>query len=583
MKCLEKYKDCTPEKTIEKVKKFFINKGYRLEENQKLHPITNIYSCAITLYYNDIQIGSANGKGTTEIFSLASGYAELYERYCNYWIQFFIDSNLNTKAVLLNNKKNKGYYIASDELLNLNISNQKFIHFLKANPKFEKYIKENEYYNVSLPYQNIANSQDIKYYNYKLLHAVLGSDGMAAGNTLEEALVQACSELCEHYVFRQININPPTTLYKIDIKNIQLPDYINKIFIDLYAKNYTISVYDFSYNYKLPVVGVMIINEDEHTAYMNLGAAPVFDIALERCLTELYQGRLTLNKDKPIMVPFNTRTSNQVLFSTLKIKRSYASANTYPNIFFTNNNIFYCDINFDTFVKPLLASSNDFLFSYYIKLFKDHAWNVYYRDFSQCEDMFAVQCIVDNKQTCLEDTCKTYRFSKEENYKLANEWDEFIQNYLSYKDLSIDKKINQIFINYLSLIQKDLNATSYYSTMLIPQNYNFLNIELAQPSSCFEILFMYLDKNNYILNQHYIYEFPEYIRKKIQYYNILYLYGDNYSDSEILDIAKSFNITYTQNELNEKNNPIFYIENVLLKSVQEYWNSKDYQKVLQNF
>jgi hypothetical protein len=54
MKCLEKYKDCTPEKTIEKVKKFFTNKGYRLEEAQKLHPIINIYSCIITLYYNNI-------------------------------------------------------------------------------------------------------------------------------------------------------------------------------------------------------------------------------------------------------------------------------------------------------------------------------------------------------------------------------------------------------------------------------------------------------------------------------------------------------------------------------------------------
>jgi ribosomal protein S12 methylthiotransferase accessory factor YcaO len=27
-----------------------------------------------------------------------------------------------------------------------------------------------------------------------------GSSGMAAGNSLEEALTQGCSELCEHYV-----------------------------------------------------------------------------------------------------------------------------------------------------------------------------------------------------------------------------------------------------------------------------------------------------------------------------------------------------------------------------------------------
>jgi len=39
-----------------------------------------------------------------------------------------------------------------------------------------------------------------------------------------------------------------------------------------------------------PVMAVVLINKTNNNIIVNFGASPVFDIALERCLTEIYQG-----------------------------------------------------------------------------------------------------------------------------------------------------------------------------------------------------------------------------------------------------------------------------------------------------
>ena len=92
-----KYKDKKPEETINNVKSFFLKKGYRTEEQIIKNPFPGVWWCRIVLYFNNIEIQGANGKGTTEIFALASGYAELYERYCN-----FLNSTFYSK---INHKK----------------------------------------------------------------------------------------------------------------------------------------------------------------------------------------------------------------------------------------------------------------------------------------------------------------------------------------------------------------------------------------------------------------------------------------------------------------------------------------------
>ena len=78
-----KYKDRLPSETVAIVKEFFESRNYQVKEmlNFKTEALT--WTCRIEIYKNNIYILGANGKGMTEEFSLASGYAELYERFAN--------------------------------------------------------------------------------------------------------------------------------------------------------------------------------------------------------------------------------------------------------------------------------------------------------------------------------------------------------------------------------------------------------------------------------------------------------------------------------------------------------------------
>jgi ribosomal protein S12 methylthiotransferase accessory factor YcaO len=53
-----------------------------------------------------------------------------------------------------------------------------------------------------------------------------------------------------------------------------------------------------SYIYKVPVLMSLIVNKKTHTVTINIGASPVFEIAVERVLTELYQGTYSFNDIK---------------------------------------------------------------------------------------------------------------------------------------------------------------------------------------------------------------------------------------------------------------------------------------------
>ena len=75
----------TPIETINNVKAFFNkNKNFTLKINEIHHnQESNTYWCIINLYYKNKLYISSNGKGTSELFCLASGFGELFERFCS--------------------------------------------------------------------------------------------------------------------------------------------------------------------------------------------------------------------------------------------------------------------------------------------------------------------------------------------------------------------------------------------------------------------------------------------------------------------------------------------------------------------
>ena len=115
-----------------------------------------------------------------------------------------------------------------------------------------------------------------------------GTNGMCAGNTPEEALIQGISEVFERYVIRSIfreNITPPTVPVEY-FQNTTILDRIRR----LGEVGITAVVKDCSLGLGLPVIGLLLTNQENNKYTFHVGADPSPITALERCLTEIYQG-----------------------------------------------------------------------------------------------------------------------------------------------------------------------------------------------------------------------------------------------------------------------------------------------------
>jgi ribosomal protein S12 methylthiotransferase accessory factor len=128
------------------------------------------------------------------------------------------------------------------------------------------------------------------YFPVNLIENLFVSNGMSAGNTLAETQVQCLSEIFERAVKREI----------IE-REIALPD-VPKVVLDQYPQilagiraleeqGFPVLVKDASLGGVYPVMSVTLMNPRTGGVFASFGAHPSFEVALERSLTELLQGR----------------------------------------------------------------------------------------------------------------------------------------------------------------------------------------------------------------------------------------------------------------------------------------------------
>src|SRR5690606_15867221 len=134
------------------------------------------------------------------------------------------------------------------------------------------------------------SDQETIYIPVKLIGNIFVSNGMSAGNTIEEARVQALSEILERAVKNKI-ISEELTLPTVPNEVLeQFPTILEGI-KKLEAQGFPILVKDASLEGKFPVMCVTLMNPKTGGVFASFGAHPKFEVALERSLTELLQGR----------------------------------------------------------------------------------------------------------------------------------------------------------------------------------------------------------------------------------------------------------------------------------------------------
>ena len=141
----------------------------------------------------------------------------------------------------------------------------------------------------AIPYTRQSDGETV-YFPSNLIENLFLSNGMSAGNNLAEAQVQCLSEIFERAVKRQI-IEQEIVLPDVP-KNVleKYPSILAGIQA-LEDQGFPVVVKDASLGGQFPVMCVTLMNPKTGGVFASFGAHPSFEVALERSLTELLQGR----------------------------------------------------------------------------------------------------------------------------------------------------------------------------------------------------------------------------------------------------------------------------------------------------
>lgn len=575
-----KFKERQPKETINIISTFFEKRGYTIEILNIDKSESGTYFCSLSLKYKDIIVLQSNGKGTTLEYCAASGYAELYERFCNMCETISSPCFIN-KYKELNIKKNEFFFDKNENMFTRDSFNWKpiknYLHkVLIGNDSIAM-----EYLNrithshlIEVPYQNLYNTNDIIYLDPRLIRRVEGSNGMAAGNTLEEALNQGISELYERYVKHNFFLEEFSEYHAINLEDIK-DQKINLIIENIKSLNYNLYVLDLSYNYELPVLVAILIDKDTYKIRTNFGSFPVFEIALERILTELYQGVYSYKDNySENQTPYK---NTNPMFMLHQYGRDVA------HLSYINENIF-SKISFGEYNKKYFLNTlknNKDVYNYHCNLCKEKNIKIYFRDCSLDENMCAVQIIADEISSSyshyerFKDINKITKIASINNF--FNTYD-FVENLLNTKEFDLEKykKIEAFMDTYA--YDYDYLASLFWNDYFKP-------IDFCFKGDCLFLNDMYnkiLQSGDFISQNYYGTCFYKPFKK----YQLLinYIDSNQYTKEEIINFFSSvFEWTPTDEDYDNYNNDEYLRQKIYIEPLFEFLEGETFEKIVESF
>ncbi len=368
-------KDASPEESIRKIKLILKRSGLSIEEVSWKHPVPHVWSVHIREAHCHALF--VNGKGTTKALALASALGEFMERLIT------------------------GYAFSEFALIGL-VAQKKFLFYPDEKwfkteklglPKGLLTSKLSELYNpkgevkaqnlvdrmsggcgknaiCALPFKRTRDNITA-YFPINILDNLYASNGMAAGNTKEEACVQALSEVLERYVKNTI-IRQRHALPDIQKDFYASLPHVVKALDTLERAGFRVLVKDASLGGRYPVVNVTIVEKRTKKCFLAFGAHPLFEIALTRTVTELLQGQ-RLSSFRGLKKP--NKNKKEVSDQSNLVSHFIDSSGVVSEDFFKKKAAYRCNpVDF----KGTRREEEQFLLSIFTKAKKD----VYLHDIS---------------------------------------------------------------------------------------------------------------------------------------------------------------------------------------------------------
>jgi len=287
-------KDLPLEQTIANMSGVLANLGIKIEIASWRNIVPNVWSLHIRDAHSPMCF--TNGKGSTKESALASALGEYIERLnCNHYYagEFWGEDIANADFVHYPNER--WFKPGRNDALPKEILD-KYCRDI-YNPDGElrgSHLIDTNSGNVergicSLPFVRQSDGETV-YFPSNLVENLFVSNGMSAGNTLAEAQVQCLSEIFERAVKREI-IEGEIALPDVPAEVLAKYPGILAGIQGLEEQGFPVLVKDASLGGMYPVMCVTLMNPRTGGVFASFGAHPSFEVALERSLTELLQGR----------------------------------------------------------------------------------------------------------------------------------------------------------------------------------------------------------------------------------------------------------------------------------------------------
>ena len=287
-------KDLPLERTIVNMTGILEALGMKIEITSWRNIVPNVWS--LNIRDSASELCFTNGKGSTKESALCSALGEFIERLsCNFFYndQYFGEEHANAEFVHYPNEK--WFPLTSTDSIPDGLLDDYCLDIynpdgeLNGSNLIDTNSGNHERGICALPFIRQSDGATV-YFPSNLLENLFLSNGMSAGNNIYEAQVQCLSEIFERAVKRQI-IEQELVLPEVPKAVLDKYPSIQAGIQGLEEQGFPVLVKDASLGGQFPVMCVTLMNPRTGGVFASFGAHPSFEVALERSLTELLQGR----------------------------------------------------------------------------------------------------------------------------------------------------------------------------------------------------------------------------------------------------------------------------------------------------